>query len=158
MGQTYGLQAEVCPCLAALKGKAMIKFAVCAACFVIFTFELTATSYSQSFNSKKPLVVIDQALTAVGSGSAEVVKKRLFTEQITVVDAEARRRAIEALPGSLQRQRITQGKLFRRIESALTQALQLHDRLAHGQVELFLYHDALPMAQLWRGGVLMISD
>jgi predicted Zn-dependent protease len=86
------------------------------------------------------------------------VKNRLFTYQITVVDAEARRRAIEALPGSLQRQRITQGKLFQRIESALRQALQLHDRLAHGQVELFLYQDDLPVAKLWRGGVLVMSD
>lgn len=99
---------------------------------------------------------IEQALAAIGSGSAEELKRRLFTYSITVVSAEFRARAINELPAAIREQRLTQGQLLRRVEPVFQQVLQLHER--SGKVELFLFHHQLPLAQLWRGGVLMISD
>src|SRR5436853_5445728 len=71
---------------------------------------------------------IEQALTTVGTGSAGEVKSRLFTERITVLNAEFRAQTINALPAELRAQRITQGKLLRRVEQAFWQMLQLHGR------------------------------
>jgi Zn-dependent protease with chaperone function len=99
---------------------------------------------------------IEQALAAIGSGSAEELKRRLFTYNITVVSAEFRARALNELPAALREQRLTQGKLLRRVAPVFQQVLQLHER--SGKVELFLFQHDLPLAQLWRGGVLMISD
>src|SRR5262245_8533502 len=124
----------------------MTRFAAYTLSVIFITAGLTATSAGQ--NLRKTFGVIEQALAAVGDGPAETMKNRLFTYQITVVDADDRRRAIEALPVALRSQRITQGKLFRRVESGLRQVLQLHNRLDHGQVELFLFHDDIPTAQL----------
>lgn len=103
---------------------------------------------------------IEQALTAIigsnGSASAEEMKGRLFTYNITFVSAEFRAKAINELPAAIRVQRLTQGKLLRRVEPVFEQVLQLHER--SGKVELFLFHHDLPLVQLWRGGVLMISD
>ncbi|MEP7339443.1 MAG: M48 family metalloprotease [Acidobacteriota bacterium] len=99
---------------------------------------------------------IEQALAAVGAGSADEMKSRLFTNRITVINAEFRAQAINALPDSLRDQRITQGKLWRRVETIFQRVLQLHGRT--GKVELFLSQQDVPTAQLWRGGVLMLSD
>ena len=99
---------------------------------------------------------VEQALAAIGSGSAAELKSRIFTDHITFFDAEYRAQAIKALPTALRDQRITQGKLLRRVETVFQQALQLHGR--GGKVELFLFHHDLPTVQLWRGSVLMISN
>jgi hypothetical protein len=99
---------------------------------------------------------IEQALTAIGSGSAEEMKSRLFTHNITVTSAEFRAQAIHAISTTIRDQRIIKGKLLRRIELVFQHALQLHG--PSGKVELFLFHYDIPLAQLWRGGVLMISD
>ncbi len=99
---------------------------------------------------------IEQALTTVGTGTAEEMKSRLFTYSITVLNAEFRAQAINALPAELRGQRITQGNLLRRVEQGFQQVLQLHRR--SGKVELFLFHDEIPTVKLWHGCVLMISD
>ncbi len=99
---------------------------------------------------------VEQALVFIGSGSAEELKGRLFTDRITFLGAEFRAQAINALPASLRDQRMTQGKLLRRVEPVFQQALQLHGR--SGRIELFVFHHDAPKAQLWRGSVLMLSD
>lgn len=99
---------------------------------------------------------VEQALSAIGSGSAPELNGRLFTHRITVWDAEFRAWAIDALPAAMRNQRLTEGKLLRRVEAAFQQVLQLHGR--SGKVELFVFEHDLPLAQLWRGCVLMISN
>jgi Peptidase family M48 len=98
---------------------------------------------------------IEQALAAIGSGSAEELKSRLFTHSITVFNAEYRAQAVTALPAAVREERITQGKLLRRVEAVFQQVLELHGR--GGKVELFIFQHDVPQAQLWRGCVLMIS-
>jgi hypothetical protein len=98
---------------------------------------------------------IEEVLAAIGSGSAEEMKRRLFTHEITFWNAEFRAQAITALPTAIRDQRLTQGKLLRRVETVFQQVLQLHGR--SGKVELFLFQHDLPLAQLWRGCVLMLS-
>jgi hypothetical protein len=99
---------------------------------------------------------VEQALAAIGSGSAEELKDRLFTHSITVFNAAQRAQAIAALPASTREQRITQGKVLRGVETVFQQTLQLHRR--GGKVELFLFRQDAPLAQLWRGCVLMLSE
>ncbi|MBS1808549.1 MAG: M48 family metalloprotease [Acidobacteria bacterium] len=101
---------------------------------------------------------IEAALAAIGTGSAEKIKTRLYTERITVFNEQARANAIAALPAAIRNHRVTQGKLLRRVEPLLTQVLQLHERTrASQQPELFLFAHDTPTAQLWRGCVLLVS-
>jgi hypothetical protein len=118
----------------------------------ILTFCLSGIVNGKSSNKDE----IEEALASIGSGSAEELKSRIFTFQITVFDAEFRAQAIKAIPSTLRDQCITQGKLLRRVETVFQQTLQLHGR--GGKVELFLFRHELPLVQLWRGSVLMISD
>jgi Peptidase family M48 len=99
---------------------------------------------------------LEQALAAIGSGSAEELKSRLFIHSITVFNAEYRAQAVTALPAAVRDQRITQGTLLRRVEAVFQQVLQLHGR--SGRVELFLFQGDVPSAMLWRGCVLVLSD
>jgi len=99
---------------------------------------------------------IELALAEVGSGSAEEMRKRIFSIPITVLFADFRREAIEKLPASLRQQRITSGRLLSRAEKAIRPVLQLHKRTEY--VELFLYQDDSPRAALWMGCVLILSD
>jgi hypothetical protein len=95
-------------------------------------------------------------LTALGTGSAQDMKRRRFTERITIFDDRWREQALMTLPASQHKNRITKGKLFSRVELILHQTLQLHGRSA--EIELFLFHDEIPTARLWRGCVLALSD
>jgi hypothetical protein len=97
---------------------------------------------------------IDLALAAIGGGSADEMKGRLFIRRITVFNDESRTRSVAALPASLRDRRITRGKLLRRVELILRQVLQLHGR--SGELELFLFENDLPTLTLWRGCVLLI--
>lgn len=129
--------------------------------FVVFTFmSLMSLCWAVSVNAKPAdKDEIEQALAAIGSGgssSAEEMKRRLFTYNITFVSAEFRAKAINELPAAVRKQRLSQGKLLQRVEPVFQQVLQLHER--SGKVELFLFHSDFPLVQLWRGGVLMISD
>src|SRR5262245_10555451 len=99
---------------------------------------------------------VEQALEAIGSGSVKEMKSRLISERITVFDDSFRAQALAALPASRRSQRITQGKLLRRVEAIFNNVLRLHGR--SGKLELFLYRDDLPSAGLWRGCVVAISD
>lgn len=99
---------------------------------------------------------IELALAAIGSGLAEEMKSRLFSERITAFDDSLRDLAVDALPASLRSQRITQGKLLRRVEAIFNHVLQLHGR--SGKLVLFLYRNELPSAMLWRGCVVAVSD
>src|SRR5438067_2423444 len=92
---------------------------------------------------------VELALAAVGTGSANEIKNRLFTHEITVFDEAARTQALTALPAEIRTQRITQGKLLRRAETVFQQVLALHGR--SGKIELFLFQQDAPLAQLWRG-------
>jgi predicted Zn-dependent protease len=65
-------------------------------------------------------------------------------------------RAMAAIPNAIREERIGQGKLLQRVERVFRQMLKLHGRA--GQVELFLFHDDVPKAMLWRECVLVISD
>lgn len=101
---------------------------------------------------------IEQALASLGTGTAAELKRRLITDRITVFDEQARAQAITALPAAIRDQRVTQGKLLRRIEPILAQVLQLHERTRISQQpELFLFTHDTPTAQLWRGCVLLVS-
>ena len=100
--------------------------------------------------------VVELALTEVGTGSAEEMKKRIFNLPITVLLADFRREAIERLPASLRQQRITSGRLLSRAEKVIRPVLQLHQRTEC--VELLLYQNDSPRAALWMGCVLILSD
>ena len=99
---------------------------------------------------------IEEVLAAIGTGSVSELKSRLFTDNITTFNAAFRAQAIAALPNSLGKDRIMQGKLLRRVEQVFNQVLALHGR--NGKLELFLFHNDLPTALLWRGCVLVLSD
>ncbi len=99
---------------------------------------------------------IELALTEVGTGSAEEMRKRIFNLPITVLLDDYRREAIEKLPASIRQQRITAGRLLSRAEKIVQPVLELHKRSEC--VELFLYRNDSPRAVLWMGCVLILSD
>ncbi|MBA3712232.1 MAG: hypothetical protein H0W76_07255 [Pyrinomonadaceae bacterium] len=103
-----------------------------------------------------PSDLIELALTEVGTGSVEEMRKRIFSIPITVLGADFRWEAIERLPASIRQQRITSGRLLSRAEKILQPVLQLHKRTEC--VELFLYRNDSPRAVLWMGCVLILSD
>ncbi len=100
--------------------------------------------------------VVELALTEVGTGSTEEMRKRIFDIPIMVLGATFRREAIRALPASIRQQRITSGRLLRRAEKIIQPVFQLDNR--DECVELFLYQSNTPRASLWMGCVLILSD
>lgn len=103
-----------------------------------------------------PNDVVELALTEVGTGPAEKMKKRFFNLPLMVLGPDSRRAAIERVPASLRQQRITKGRLLRRAERIIERVLRLHERPK--SVELFLYQHDRPSAVLWMGCVLIVSD
>lgn len=99
---------------------------------------------------------IEEALAAVGTGSAAEMKSRLFIHNITFFSDEFRAQALAALPASLHKRRVRQSRLLSRIEKVFRRTLDLHGR--SGKLELFLFQDDIPSALLWRGCVLVLSD
>ena len=99
---------------------------------------------------------VEQTLASIGSGPAEELRSRLFTDQITVFNAEFRAQAIKALPDVMRDRRVTQGRLMRRVEIVFQRVLLLHGRSS--KVELFMFQHDVPLVQLWRGCVLSITD
>jgi len=99
---------------------------------------------------------IDLALAAVGPGTIDEIKGRLFINSINVFSDEYRGRARAELPGTIRSHRIIRGRLFQKVEHAFGLALNLHGRA--GQVEIFFFRDDEPLALLWRDCVLAISD
>jgi Zn-dependent protease with chaperone function len=100
---------------------------------------------------------IEQVIAAIGSGSAAEMKSRLLTDRLTVLNAEFRTQAINALPVALRNQRLTQGHPLRRAEMNLQRVLALHERPEFATVEIFLLRDETAQAMLWRGCVLVLS-
>ena len=135
---------------------------------VVISFSLTLAVTGQSAsvpslatgNEVKPKAKetdeIELALATFGARSAAEMKSRLFTNRITVFSDEFRAQAVAALPASLHKRRITQGKLLSRVETIFRQTLELHGR--SGKLDLFLFQDYVPSATLWRGCVLVLSD
>jgi hypothetical protein len=127
---------------------------------LVVTGQSASSASLASSNEVKPKAKeadeLEQALAAAGAGSAVEMKSRLFTHNITVFNEEFRAQAVAALPTSLHKGRITQGKLFSRVETIFHQTLQLHGR--GGKLDLFLFQDDVPSAMLWRGCVLVLSD
>jgi Peptidase family M48 len=121
-------------------------------CIMVLALAWTPITEGQPPNADE----VELALAAIGAGSADEIKGRLFTHRITVFNAEYRAQAVAALPASIYKRGITQGKLFFRVEKVFTQVLQLHGR--SGKLELFLFQDDVPTAMLWRGCVLALSD
>lgn len=103
-----------------------------------------------------PQNVVELALRDVGAGSVTEMKDRIFGTPITVFDAKYRQEAISSLPEEMRRDRVTNGNLWRRAEGVVEPVLQLHNRT--GSVELFFYHREQPLALVWRGCILVISD
>jgi peptidase M48-like protein len=110
---------------------------------------------SASLASGNKVNEVELALAAACAGSAAEMKSCLFTHNITFFNEEFRARAVAALPASLHKRRITQGKLLSRVETIFRQTLQLHGR--SGKLDLFLFQDDVPSAMLWRGCVLVLS-
>src|SRR5262245_10899241 len=98
---------------------------------------------------------IELALAATGAESAAEMKNRLFTHNITVFNEEFRAQAVAALPASLHKRRIKQGKLLSRVERIFQQTLQLHG--SSGKLDLFLFQVNVTSALLLHGCVLALS-
>jgi peptidase M48-like protein len=125
--------------------------------FLSLTLVVTGQSASSaSLASGNELNEIELALAAAGAGSANEMRSRLFTHNITVFNDKFRAQAVAALPASLHKRRITQSRLLSRVETIFRQTLQLHGR--SGRLDLFLFQDDVPSAMLWRGCVLALSD
>jgi Zn-dependent protease with chaperone function len=100
---------------------------------------------------------MELALAALHAGSAAAMKSRIFTTPLTVLNDEARARALAALPAVMRQARLTQGPELRRAEMNLQQVLALHERPRSAPVELFLLRDETAQARLWHGCVLVLS-
>jgi Peptidase family M48 len=122
------------------------------ACIVVVSFSQATVGAARVHCEDE----VELALAAIGSGPAEEMKSRLIIERITVFDDLLRAQAVAALPAALRSNRITQGKLLRRVEAIFNRVLQLHGR--SGKLVLFLYQNDLPSAMLWRGCVVAVSD
>jgi hypothetical protein len=139
--------------MTAAKGQNMLKPGIRhLMCMTVLSLGLTSIIKGQPAAPDE----VGLALAAIGSGSVAELKGRLITDRITVISDEYRAQAVAALPAPILSHRITEGKLFRRVETILNQVLQLHGR--GGKVELFLFEDDLPLAMLWKGCVLALSD
>lgn len=100
--------------------------------------------------------VVEQALQGVEAGSVTEMKARILSTPITVFDDKDRQEAIASLSEEWRRNRVTQDNLWRRVEGVIEPVLQLHN--SAGRLELFLYRCEQPLALVWRGCILVISD
>lgn len=102
--------------------------------------------------------VVDVALEGIGTASAEQMQNRIFSTPLTVLGPEFRDRAIHELPDSIRRNRLTEGKLLRKVERVMSTIIRLHGCDRKGQIDLFLFRGDVPQAMLFRGCILLISD
>lgn len=100
--------------------------------------------------------IVETALRDVTASSVAAMKDRIFSAPINVYGAEYRRRTVASLPEDVRRSRVTEGDLWQRVERVAKPVLQLHNR--EDRVELFLYRREIPIAMVWRGCALAISD
>ncbi len=113
-----------------------------------------------STNEARPIAKaaseVELALTALGAGTTDELKRRLLTDRSVALSAEYLAQARAALPEKAVKSRITRGPLHQRVEAIFQRVLQLLER--SGKVELFLYQADVPGASLWRGCVMLIAD
>jgi hypothetical protein len=100
--------------------------------------------------------IVDLALQGIGAGSMAEMKNHIFSLPFRKYNAEDCRRAIATLPQSRRESRITGGRVLRKVQHITNPIIELHNR--SNEVELFLYHDHFPVASVWMGCVLVISD
>jgi hypothetical protein len=100
--------------------------------------------------------IVDLALQNVGTGSVAEITGRIFNLPFTVYGADDYGPAIASLPQSIRENRISEGKLLRRVESIIRPVIELHHR--DDKIELFFYRDEFARAMVWLGCVLVISD
>jgi Zn-dependent protease with chaperone function len=101
---------------------------------------------------------VDQALVALGTGSAQEMKGRLFTDRITIISPEDCARALASLPEAIRNHKISTGRLLRRVEKIFADVLELHGRADRDRMELYLFRDDVPTGAVWRGCVLLLSE
>lgn len=126
----------------------------------VLSLSLTLAVMGQPNQSASPssgnnINEVELALAAAGAGSADEIKSRLFTHNITYFNEEFRAQAVAALPASFHKRRISQGKLLSRVETIFRKTLESHGR--GGKLDLFLFQNDVPSAMLWRGCVLVLS-
>ena len=100
--------------------------------------------------------IVETAYRGVASESVTEMKDRIFGTPITVFDADYRRQAVAALPEDVRRKKFVEGNLWRHVEAVTRPVFQLHNRT--NKLELLLYHDQVPVAMVWRGCILAMSD
>lgn len=100
--------------------------------------------------------IVKAALHGVAATSVAEMQHRIFNAPVYVYGAEHRQKAVATLPEGVRGGRITEGVFLRRVEKVARPVLRLHKR--EGEIELFLYRHKTPVAMVWRGYVLAISD
>jgi hypothetical protein len=100
--------------------------------------------------------LVDLALQSIGGGSVTEMKSHMLSLPFCICGPEDIRRAVAALPSSIRKTRVSEGKLFRRVENIIRPVLELHGRL--NRIELFLHGDHEPHAMVWQRCVLIISE
>lgn len=123
---------------------------------VLMVVLITTLSLVITPTTAKATGIVDLALQSIGPGSTAEMKSRIFSRAFSVYGAEDYPRAIASLPQSVRESRITRGRLLQRVERAIGPVLELHGH--SDKIELFLYSDYFPVAMVWRGCVLVISD
>ena len=100
--------------------------------------------------------IVDLALQSIGGGSVTEMRSHMLSLPFSICAPEDYRRAIASLPSSIRESRLSEGKLFRRVENIIRPVLELHGR--GNKIELFLHEDHVPLTMVWHRCVLIISD
>jgi hypothetical protein len=124
----------------------------------IFKHFLCVASLSLTISSPATAAqnAVEMALTNMGTASIAEMGKRVSSLPFTVRDAAYRREALAQLPPHIRQNRITEGKLLRRVENLIRPVLELHRR--SDKIQLYLYQDKIPQGMLFRECVLVLSD
>jgi hypothetical protein len=100
--------------------------------------------------------IVDLALQSIGGGSVTEMRSHMLSMPFCTCEPEDIRRAVASLPSSIRQTRVSEGKLFRRVENIIRPVLELHGR--GNKIELFLHEDHVPKAMVWQRCILIISD
>ena len=100
--------------------------------------------------------IVGLAFQEIGTGSIVELKRRILSHPFSICGAGDQSRASASLPSSIRRTRVSEGKLFRRVENIIRPVLELHGRI--NEIALFLHQDDAPHAMVWQRCVLIISD
>ncbi len=100
--------------------------------------------------------LVEKALGDLKAGSVTELKRKIINRPITVLGAQYRQNAIASLPEHVRQNRVNSSNLHRRLEQVMASVLELHHQTEN--LELYLYHSEQPLAFVWRGCILAISD